>query len=341
MSKRKLWKIAVTGLGLGILYKGLQKVREQQYSFQDKVVVITGGSRGLGLVLARQLAAQGAHLALIARDQEELAIAFEELDRMHATVKTYACDITDTQKLGTTIDRIAGDFSRIDLLINNAGEIIVGPFKSNEAKDFIRLMKLHFEAPLHATYSVLPYMQQQGEGRIINISSIGGRVSVPHLLPYCSSKYALTGLSEGLSIALAHDNIHVTTVTPGLMRTGSPRNVMVKGYHELEYRWFKIGDSLPLLSMSAEDAAKKILAACKRKSPALTLGLPAKLLQLLHQSLPSLSIRLLRLSDQLILPSPVRREEVKKGADTRFEKNRSPVTYLTDKAAQKNNETLE
>lgn len=341
MGKLKLWKLAAAGIGLRMAIKTIQKIREQQYSFQDKVVVITGGSRGLGLVLARQLAAQGAHLALIARNQQELTIAFEELDRLHARVKTYACDVTDTQELSTTLDRIAADFSRIDVLINNAGEIIVGPFKSDNFEDFSRLMKLHFEAPLQAIYNVLPYMQQQGGGRIVNISSIGGRVSVPHLLPYCSSKYALTGLSEGLSVALAQENVYVTTVTPGLMRTGSPRNVMVKGYHELEYRWFKIGDSLPLLTVSAENAAEQILAACKRKAPALTIGLPAKLLQFLHQSMPGLSTRLLRLSDRLILPSPVRRDEMKKGAETRFEHNRNPVTYLTDKAARKNNETLE
>src|SRR5204863_5194639 len=118
--------------------------------------------------------------------------------------------------------------------------------------------------PLFTTLSVLPAMRRQGEGRIVNISSIGGKIAVPHLLPYDASKFALTGFSEGLRAELLKDGIYVTTVCPGLMRTGSPRNADFKGQHEAEYAWFSIGDSLPGMSMSAEAAAERIVTAFRQ-----------------------------------------------------------------------------
>lgn len=99
-------------------------------------------------------------------------------------------------------------------------------------------------------------MRRQRGGRIVNVSSVGGKIGVPHLLPYTASKFALTGLSEGLRVELKRERILVTTVCPGLMRTGSPRNALFRGKHKREYAWFAIADSLPLLSISAESAAR-------------------------------------------------------------------------------------
>src|SRR5438270_7691587 len=106
-------------------------------------------------------------------------------------------------------------------------------------------------------------MRRRREGRIVNISSIGGKLSMPHLVPYGASKFALTGLSEGMRVELRKDGVFVTTVCPGLMRTGSPVNADFKGKHREEYSWFSISDSLPLLTMSAERAAGQIIGAMK------------------------------------------------------------------------------
>src|SRR5205085_12580634 len=123
--------------------------------------------------------------------------------------------------------------------------------------------------------AVLPNMRKRRDGRIVNISSIGGKVSVPHLLPYCAGKFALVGYSEGLRAELSDDGIVVTTVCPWLMRTGSPRNATFNGHHKIEYAWFSIGGSLPLLTLSAECAARKILAACSRGDAEVVLDVPA------------------------------------------------------------------
>src|SRR5205085_11782954 len=136
------------------------------------------------------------------------------------------------------------------------------------------VMKVHFWAPLHTTLAALPEMRQRRDGRIVNISSIGGKVSVPHLLPYSASKFALTGWSEGLRSELLKDGIYVTTVCPGLMRTGSPRNALFKGKNEAEYAWFSISDALPIVSMSAKRAAQQIVDAAARGAAEVVLSRP-------------------------------------------------------------------
>ena len=119
-------------------------------------------------------------------------------------------------------------------------------------------------------------MRRRGFGRIVNITSIGGRVAVPHLAPYSASKFALTGLSDAVRAELAPYGIRVTTVSPGLMRTGSPVNAQVKGQHEAEYAWFAIADSLPGFSIVGRARRRQILSACRYGDPELTITLPAR-----------------------------------------------------------------
>src|SRR5436190_6533704 len=138
-------------------------------------------------------------------------------------------------------------------------------------KDFEDALAIHLFAPLFCTLAVLPHMRRARQGRIVNIASVGGKIAVPHLLPYCASKFALVGLSDGLRAELRRHHILVTTVCPGLMRTGSPPHASFKGQHRREYAWFAISDSLPLLSMSAERAARRILTACRRGAPRVVL----------------------------------------------------------------------
>src|SRR6201982_336127 len=107
-------------------------------------------------------------------------------------------------------------------------------------------------------------MRVWGGGRIVNISSMGGKVAMPHFAPYSASKFALTGFSDAIRSELARENIHVTTVAPGLMRTGSHVNAQFKGEHDAEFGWFAAASGMPLISMNAERAARKILAACRR-----------------------------------------------------------------------------
>ncbi len=208
----------------------------RRYDFRNRVVVITGGSRGLGLVLARRLADEGAFLVLCARDVSELDEALEDLRTRTEFVEAYACDLTKPVEIGELFQRIRREIGSVDVLINNAGVIQVGPVDTMTLDDFHNAMLTHFSAPLLCMWQVLPDMHRRREGRIVNISSIGGQIGIPHMAPYCASKFALNGMSQTFQAELVKDGIYVTTVCPGLMRTGSPRNALFKGDHRAGIR---------------------------------------------------------------------------------------------------------
>ena len=266
----------VAGLSLAALAAARANARNRRVmNFHNRTVLITGGSRGLGLVMARQFAAKGANLVLVARDAEELARAREDLSVYNAEVLTVVCDITDHAQVDQMLAQVRERFGDIDVVVNNAGTIQVGPMEEMTYADYDEAMQTHYYAPLYLTLAVLPEMRRRKSGRIVNISSIGGKISVPHLLPYSASKFALVGLSEGMRSELDKDNMYVTTVCPGLMRTGSHVNAKFKGQHRAEYTLFSIGDSLPFTSTDAETAAKQIVTACKYGDAELVISIPA------------------------------------------------------------------
>lgn len=334
MKTALMWGAA--GAGLYLLARRLRPT----YSFRDRVVLITGGSRGLGLVLARCLADEGAYLAICARDEEELSRAQDDLRQRGARVLTVPCDITDRAEVEEMVRSVTSHLGRVDVLINNAGVIQVGPLETMTLDDYEEAMRTHYWGPLHAILGVLPQMKERGQGRIVNITSIGGKVSVPHLLPYSASKFALVGLSEGLRAELAQEGIVVTTVCPGLMRTGSPPNADFKGQHRAEYAWFAISDSLPFFSMSAERAARQIVEACRRGEAEVVLGLPAQAAVAFHGLFPGLTADILALVNRL-LPGPggvgTARVKGKESASTLAP---SVLTAPTDRAARRNNELV-
>ena len=312
--------------------------RTARYPLHDKVVLITGGSRGLGLVLARHVCARGGKVALIARDPDELARAKADLAPRGGKVLTIECDLLDTGKIQSAVRQIIDRFGKIDILINNAGIIEVGPVEHMTPEDFERAMRLHFWAPFELISQIVPEMRIWGGGRIVNISSIGGKVAVPHLAPYSASKFALTGFSDALRAELARDNIHVTTVAPGMMRTGSHVNAKFKGRHDVEFAWFAASAGAPLISMNADRAARKILAACRRGQPSLTLTFVARLQVLANALFPNLTGYLMKFVNRL-LPGAGGKEGNKSQAGSQL-RRRTPewLTRLADRATKKNNE---
>jgi short-subunit dehydrogenase len=330
--------LAAGAVGLGAVLAGRAALRSFcSYTFRDKIVLITGGSRGLGLVLARELAAEGARLAICARDEGELRRAESDLVARGARVLALPCDVTDRQQIEQMVERIQRDWGPVDVLINNAGTIQVGPMEEMTLTDYDEAMKIHLWAPLYATLAVLPGMKHRN-GRVVNIASIGGKISVPHLLPYSASKFALVGLSEGLRAELAEEGVFVTTVCPGLMRTGSPRNAYFKGRHRQEYTWFNLSDAMPGISMSAERAARKILDAARHGDAEVVLSVPAKLAATLHGVAPGLTSRLMGLVNR-VLPRPggIGRNRATGAASNSF-LTRSWLTLLDQKAANRNNQ---
>jgi NAD(P)-dependent dehydrogenase (short-subunit alcohol dehydrogenase family) len=313
--------------------------RREAIDFAGLSVVITGGSRGLGLVLARELGAEGARLTLLARNADELARAKEDLEGRGYNVDVLACDLRDQEEAQAAIEDVVQRHGRIDVLINNAGVIQAGPIEHMEIADFEDAMAVHLWGPLYTSLAAVPYMKRQGGGRIVNVSSIGGLVAVPHLLPYCASKFALVGLSDGMRAELAKDEILVTTVCPGLMRTGSHINALFKGQHRAEFAWFSIGDSLPLLSIDAERAARQIVDACRHGDPHLTITMQARVAAVVDSVAPGFMARVMMLVNRL-LPGPTDDggNEIRTGWESRSSWSPSPVTALSDRAAVENNE---
>lgn len=334
---RRITKSTVLSIGMYLLTRTFRQIFYGIH-LENKVVLITGGSRGLGLVLARQLADEGAKIVICGRSDESLQKASEILEKRAAEFLAVPCDISDKQQVKRMISQIRDEMGSVDILINNAGIIQTGPMELMNDNDYKAVMDTHFWGPLHLIYEVLPDMKRKRTGRIVNIASIGGKISFPHLLPYNASKFALAGLSEGVTAELSKYNIKVTTVYPGLMRTGSPRNIDVKGQHKKEYAWFKISDSLPFISMDAEKAAHRIVDAMKNGDKTLTLSLPAKLAISAHALAPRLSITVFKAINYLLPDKPDRMDSsrVKKGYQSESKISESAITKKTDQAAEKN-----
>ena len=309
-----------------------------RYDFRDKHVLLTGGSRGLGLLLARRFAAKGARLSLCSRHADELARAGTELSNRGAKVLTYACDLTQEAEVRAFVDAGVRANGPVDVLIHNAGVIQVGPLAEMTVEDFRESLAIHLWAALHAARAVIPEMQRRKQGRIVNIASIGGKIAVPHLVPYAVGKFALVGLSDGLRAELAQDGIVVTTVCPGLMRTGSHLNAEFKGQHDEEYAWFATGNSIPGMSINADRAAGQIIDACAIGDAELVISLAAKVGVVVRALAPNLTATLAGLANHYIQPAPGGIGQARlKGKDSRG-KLPAIVTTLTDRAARANNE---
>lgn len=276
--------------------------RKKLFDYRGKVVYITGGSRGLGLSLAWNLLKDGASVALVARDLAELERGKEILlgTFPEAQIFISEADVTDVDQLKRSFQETCAHFGRVDLLVNNAGAIVVGPFAAMEMADFEAQIRLHLYAVINAIKIAMPHFQEQGGGRILNICSLGGKFGVPHMSTYDASKFALAGFAQGVQPELALDNVIMTTAFPTVMRTGSPIQAVFKGDQKKEFKVFEAMDNLPGLSMSADKAAKKILAAVAEGRTEVVLSLPAKARVVLGAVFPELMNSVMQIATRLL-----------------------------------------
>jgi short-subunit dehydrogenase len=268
-------------------------------SYHGQGVIITGGSRGLGLALAERFLKEGANVALLARDEEELERARTLLhDRAGSGCEIYpiVADVTHPEELREALDKARRCLRRVDILVNNAGSITVGDFEWTERKDFDALLELEVHAVVDSVRAVVPWFRAAGSGTIVNISSIGGKLGVPHLASYCAAKFALAGLSGAVGADLAADGIHVMAVFPGPMRTGSTVQIQLRGNHPKEYAWFTAADLLPFISVSPESAARRILRGISNGNAEIIFPMSARLAVMLRNLFPELFTWILRLS---------------------------------------------
>ena len=310
--------LAGMAVGLGVARAALE--RPPEADLRGQVALVTGGSRGLGLAISRELAAQGCRLAICARDEAELELAKADLVLRGAPVLAIPCDITDRAQVSTMIDAVTRDYGQIDILVNNGGIIVVAPVANLTHADFERVMAANFWGTLNPTLAVLPGMRARGAGRIVNITSIGGKLAMPHLLPYDCAKFAAVGFSTGLRAELADTGVTVTTVVPGLMRTGSHLHAEFGGDQEAEYRWFALGASAPYpVATAADRAARIIVRAIRRGEAECTFPFTATLAARVSGALPGATAQTLALVDRLLpRPSPAK-TSLSSGADVAAE----------------------
>jgi len=332
--------IAAGGLLMGAALAAEARRSRRAIELDGQAALVTGGSRGLGLLIARELGRLGARVVLMARDQAELDRAERTLRAEGLEVSIVAGDVSRPEDARRAVETTVARHGAIDILVNNAGIITVGPLEHATLADFEEAMAVHFWGPLHTIQAAVPYMKRQGGGRIANISSVGGKLGVPHLVPYCASKFALAGLSSAITPELAHDNIGVTTVCPGLMRTGSPFNARFKGRHREEFAWFAVADSLPLLSTSGRHAAAQIVDALRHGDAELVITWAAKLSAVAAALMPNtVALALQAASELLPGPEPSAGGERRTGWQSLGSWVPAPLMRLAEQAALENNET--
>ncbi len=311
------------------------------YDVRGRTVLITGGSRGLGLLLAREFGRLGARIVLVARSEDELRRAERMLSGDGIDVAGFVCDVREMTQVARVVGRTVEHTGGIDVLVNNAGIIQVAPLDHTRLEDYEDSLNTHFWGPLYLIRECLPHMRKRGGGRILNVSSIGGRVAVPHLAPYSVGKFALVGLSEGLRPELVRDGIFVTTATPGLMRTGSHLRARIRGRHEREALWFGAGVTSSLTSMDAGRAARQMVRACLRGRAHVTPGVQARVAELLNIVAPELTATVASIVTRHLLPGP----SAAPSADLLREAREVGFGWLTpllpQGAAVRNNETVE
>lgn len=314
-------------------------------TMRGKVVIVTGGSRGLGLEIARQFGLAGAHLVLAAREADELdrargILASEGAVHNGGTLETVAADISTREGAQTVVDAARSRYGRVDVLVNNAGVIHVAPFVDQPEYAFEEAMRTNFFAALYMTQAVVGEMRERGEGHIVNIASLGGKIAVPHMLPYVASKFALVGFSEGLHAELKQDGIHVLTVCPGLMRTGAHVQAQFGGRRQEEYRWFFVGGTMPGVSISARAAARKIFRATVSRCAEITITPQAWLAARIVGVAPGCAAEFAALVNRFMLPRPGGVNEHVRGGELRQPAN-AAIAAWNEHLQKENNQLVE
>lgn len=309
--------------------------RRPRYSFKGKVVLVTGGSRGLGLVIARQLVERGAHVGLLARDSLELARARKSVSHVRSVLLLQA-NVADPAQVNHAIGLMIRQFGQLDVVVNNAGVIVSAPFDDTTAEDVQALLDVHLFGTLHVTKAALPHLMRREGARIINVCSIGGKIGVPHLSAYCASKFAQAGLSMVMAEELREKGICVTTVYPGLMRTGSHVNAWFKGDRTREFAAFALVGGLPGTSMGAERAARQILAASERGAAEAVIPFTVRQISRAAALAPKSTVAGLAMVNEL-LPS-ASSDTAARGATLPLSPAVRVAVTLSERAADRNNE---
>lgn len=314
-------------------------------SSATRVALVVGASRGLGLLMARDLIEQGYRVVIAARNEQTLRAAAAELDPSGDRVLHRAADAADPEAIADLV-AFAERQGVLDVVIHVAGVIQVGPVAAMNRGHFREAIDIMTWGPINVALAAVPGMRARGHGRIGIVTSLGGKVSAPHLVPYSTAKFGAVGFTQGLAAELAGTGVTATTLVPGLMRTGSHLQAAFVGDVAKEYRWFALAATLPLVAMSAERAAHKMVAATLAGKPVAAIGVSAQASTRFGGLAPSITVRGMGLFSRLLPSTPddgphVRSDDATtvKGEDARRKLASPLVNFLTglgQRAATKN-----
>ncbi|RKQ36255.1 SDR family NAD(P)-dependent oxidoreductase [Kocuria tytonis] len=305
-----------------------------------QVALVAGASRGLGLLVAEELLVRGFDVAICARDAAELARARERLSRS-GTVRDYVCDVSDADQVTALVRDVEREMGPVEVLVTVAGIIQVGSVEGVTVEQFRDAVDTMTMGPVHTALAVLPGMRERGHGRIGTVASVGGLVSVPHLLPYSTAKFGAVGFAEGLAASLSGTGVTATSIDPGLMRTGSHEHAFFTGEPEREYAWFAPSASLPVLAMNADRAARLIVDGVLAGRPVVLVGWLPKIAQRVRGVAPGLTVRALGVVNRLLPSAAAHQTDLVVGAAAKQRLGSTVVNALSalgSRAARRNNE---
>ncbi len=313
-----------------------------------------GASRGLGLLVSQELLERGFTVHGCARDAAELEGAARILtasvppsEEWASRFVPHVCDVRDADAVARLVRDVVDAEGRLDVAIHVAGVIQVGHADALTLGHYHDAVDTMLWGPVHLALAVVPVMRAAGRGRIGIVSSVGGLVAVPRLVPYSVAKFGAVALAEGLYAELAGTGVTVTAVTPGLMRTGGHVHARFVDDPPSDYAWFAPAASLPLLSVSAPRAAYRIVEGVLAGRPTVELTPLTMVARRVHGLAPALTVRTLGLVSRL-LPGPATRAAdpgstagpAVEGADARKALGSRIVDALSvdDRAARRHNE---
>ncbi len=270
-----------------------------------RTAVVMGASRGLGLLVSEELLQRGFTVYGCARDEDELEGAARILAAAvpGGRFVPRICDVRYHDEVTAVVEEVVDDHGGLDVAIHVAGVIQVGHADKVTLGHYHEAVDTMLFGPVHLALASVPHMREAGHGRIGIVSSVGGLVAVPRLVPYSVAKFGAVGLAEGLYAELSGTGVTVTTVTPGLMRTGGHTHARFVDDAVSDYAWFAPLASLPGLSISAERAARRIVSGVLSGSPTVELTPLTIIGRRVHGLAPATTTRAMGLVSRL-LPGP-------------------------------------
>ncbi|HAA32748.1 MAG TPA: oxidoreductase [Cyanobacteria bacterium UBA8553] len=241
-------------------------------------LLITGASEGIGKATARVFAQHGYNVVLAAREPQRLNSVAQEISAQGGNALAVPTDVTDPQQVNTLVERALTAYSQIDVLVNNAGICSSGLMEKTSLEDWHKVIDVNLWGYVHTIQALLPHFLERRAGTIVNVGSFGGKVPLPNMTLYCTSKYAITGLTETLRLELEPKGIQVCGVHPSATKTGFIKRSLFRGRDEQEtnqrQQQMKQFIESPFASKS-EDVAKAIWDVVKHPQAEVVVGTAA------------------------------------------------------------------